>query len=148
MGDYLEYISRSLEDTISVGKEMAKRAKAGDVLCLSGPLGAGKTAFAKGFARGLGTPGHISSPTFTIMQIYDNGRLPLYHFDLYRLEGMFEDSAEDIGFFDYLDGCGVTLIEWAEYAEGFLPDRAIWVEIERIEDGSCEDGRKIYVREV
>jgi len=128
---------------------LAKDAEAGDVFCLLGELGAGKTAFAKGFARGLAITGHVNSPTFTIMQMYDSGRLPMYHFDLYRLMDFAEldaEALEDIGFFEYLDGDGVCLVEWAECAREFMPGDARWVEIRRAKDGSAADEREIYVR--
>ena len=128
-------ISYSPEDTMMFAGKLASKAGSGDVICLCGQLGAGKTAFAKGFAIGLGIKEHVNSPTFTLVQIYNNGRLPLYHFDLYRLTE-FEDTVqidpdtlEDIGFFEYMNADGVCLIEWAEYARNFIPDGATWVEI-------------------
>ena len=139
----MKFDSYSLEDTMAFGSEMAKKIKAGDIICLCGPLGAGKTAFAKGFARGLGVSSHVNSPTFTLLQIYENGQLPLYHFDLYRLAELLDentqidyDTLENIGFFDYLESEGVCLIEWAEYGREFIPDEAIWV---RIEGNDCKD---------
>ena len=152
----MKYESYSPEDTMGFGAEMAKKAKAGDVICLCGSLGAGKTAFAKGFAKGLGVAGHVNSPTFTLMQIYEDGRLPLYHFDLYRLMELLDeggqidvDTLEDIGFFDYLDGDGVCLIEWAEYGRDFMPDEAVWVRIERCDqkadDGNFAERRTIHI---
>ena len=137
----MKFNSYSPEDTMAFGADMAKKAEAGDIICLCGSLGAGKTAFAKGFASGLGVSGHVNSPTFTLMQVYDDGRLPLYHFDLYRLAELLEkdtqidyDTLEDIGFFDYLEASGVCLIEWAEYGRDYIPDEAIWIRIERNED--------------
>ena len=79
------YETKSAEETFAIGSKLADFANAGDILCLKGELGAGKTVFAKGFAKGLGISAHVTSPTFTLMQIYEEGRLPLYHFDLYRL---------------------------------------------------------------
>jgi len=119
--------SRSVEETLAIGEELGRQAKAGDVFCLCGSLGMGKTVFAKGFARGLGIEGNVNSPTFTLLQVYESGRLPLYHFDLYRL---IDDGAvgvedlEEIGFFECLDGDGVSLIEWAE---GVLGVDGVWV---------------------
>ena len=138
------YNSYSLEDTMAIACGLAQKAKKGDIICLCGPLGAGKTVFAQGFAKGLGVQGYVNSPTFTLMQIYDDGRLPCYHFDLYRLEAPDLDALEDIGFFEYLDSDGVCLIEWAEYARQFIPSGATWIEIER-NDRNFEE-RKLYVR--
>ena len=145
----MAYESYSPEDTMAVGAKMAKKAKAGDIICLCGSLGSGKTAFAQGFAQGLGVQGHVNSPTFTLMQIYDSGRLPLYHFDLYRLMELLDEDAQidsdtldDIGFLDYLDGSGVTLVEWAAYGRDTIPDRAIWVSIDR-DDSQREGYRRI-----
>ena len=142
-------ISRSLEETMAFAAKMAGQAKAGDIICLSGNLGAGKTAFAKGFAKGLGVSGHVNSPTFTLMQIYEDGRLPLYHFDLYRLAEFLQsgtqidaDTLDDIGFFEYLEDNAICLIEWAEYAIDLIPNNAIWVNIEIL-----DDFRKITVGE-
>lgn len=146
----MEYKSNSLEDTISFAQQLAKEAKRGDIICLSGSLGAGKTSFAKGFAKGLGVLEHVNSPTFTLMQIYDKGRIPLYHFDLYRLMDMaqefdFFDSLDDIGFCEYMDGDGVCLIEWAEYAKEVIPSTAKWIDIDGDSEGS-EFKRTIRIR--
>ena len=139
---------------MALAEDIAKKAKAGDIICLSGELGAGKTAFAKGFARGLEVLAHVSSPTFTLMQLYNNGRLPLYHFDLYRLGEELTENEKciidewtlyDIGFFEYLDLDGVCLIEWAEYAQHVIPSTAIWVRIRRSEDGSIAEKRTIHI---
>lgn len=126
---------------MAIAGSLAIKASSGDILCLSGELGAGKTAFAKGYAKGLGVCNHVSSPTFTLMQIYDDGRLPMYHFDLYRLmdSNIDTDSLDDIGFFEYLDGDGVSLIEWAECASEFIPEHALWIEIRKNGDGNKRD---------
>lgn len=143
----MRYNSKSVEDTMSLARELAQRANAGDIIALSGELGAGKTAFAQGFAKGLGIQGHVVSPTFTIMQIYEGGRLPMYHFDLYRLEGAEFEEFEEVGLLEYLDdGPGVALVEWAEYAGDIIPDGAVWVEIRRSDDGGFTDGREIHIR--
>ena len=144
------YHSSSPDETMAIARDMAKNARAGDIIALSGDLGAGKTVFVKGFAEGLGVKGIINSPTFTLMQIYDDGRLPIYHFDLYRLmdasyDDIDIDTLEEIGFFEYMDGdeassgAGVCLIEWAEYARGFIPDSAIWVELRRTDKADKSD---------
>jgi len=108
------------EETYQLGHEMAKKAKAGDVITLTGDLGVGKTVFTKGFADGLGIREDVNSPTFTILQIYEEGRLPLYHFDVYRIgdpEEMFE-----IGWDEYSTGEGVCLIEWADLIEELIEE--------------------------
>ena len=141
----------SIEDTLTLAAEIAQQAKAGDVFCLCGNLGAGKTAFAQGFARGLGIEGYVTSPTFTIMQTYENGRLPMYHFDLYRLAENDEDEIhaeilDDIGFEEYLNSDGVSLIEWAVYAKNNIPAEAVWVNIEP-DESKGEGYRLITVKE-
>ena len=96
------------EDTYNIGKEIAKLAKPGEIYCLYGDLGTGKTVFSQGFGAGLGIEEPISSPTFTILKEYDEGRLPFYHFDVYRIGSV--DEMEEIGYFDKIDGDGVCLI--------------------------------------
>ena len=120
--------SYSTEDTESLGIILGHEAKKGDVFCLTGNLGAGKTVFTKGFAKGLGYTGPVTSPTFTLMNEYVGGRLPLYHFDLYRLEGG-ESDLESIGYDEYFFGEGVALVEWAELAGDAIPPKAIWIKI-------------------
>lgn len=117
------------EETLLAGEEFSKTLKEGDVVALNGDLGAGKTVFVKGIAKGLHIADIVTSPTFTILREY-KGSLPLYHFDVYRIsdpEEMFE-----IGFSEYLDGCGVSVIEWAEKVEELLPQRRIDVLIKKI----------------
>ncbi|MCI5848766.1 MAG: tRNA (adenosine(37)-N6)-threonylcarbamoyltransferase complex ATPase subunit type 1 TsaE [Lachnospiraceae bacterium] len=125
----LEYESFKAEDTREFAKMLAKEAKEGQIYLLSGDLGTGKTAFAQGFAQGLGIEDYVNSPTFTIMQIYDKGRLPLYHFDVYRIG----DSSEmdELGYEEYFFGNGVSLVEWPEMIEDILPDDAIRITIEK-----------------
>lgn len=113
------YESFCAEDTFRIGKELAEQAQPGQIFALSGDLGTGKTVFAKGFAQGLGIDEPVSSPTFTILQIYEEGRLPLYHFDVYRIED--PEEMEEVGLDEYLEGDGVCLIEWAERIEEMLP---------------------------
>ena len=120
--------SFSAEETARIAEDYGRTAAPGDVICLSGPLGAGKTVFAQGFARGLGYNGRVTSPTFTIMQEYLGGRLPLYHFDLYRLEGGVVDL-EGIGYEDYFFAGGGCLIEWPEMAADAMPPNATMVEL-------------------
>ena len=120
--------SHSAEDTEKIGCELAKKALPGDIYCLSGELGAGKTVFAKGFAKGLGITARVTSPTFTILNEYGGGKVNLYHFDLYRLES--PEELVGIGFEEYLFGEGVTLIEWPEKAGNLLPAHAVHIKIE------------------
>lgn len=121
--------SNSSEETYNLGFELGKNACSGEVYTLVGDLGVGKTVFTQGFASGLGIAETVNSPTFTIVQVYDEGRLPLYHFDVYRIgdsEEMFE-----VGFEEYVYGDGVTLIEWANLIEDILPDNRIDIVIEK-----------------
>lgn len=113
------YISNSPSETFDLAFELSKEAKSGDVICLFGDLGVGKTCFTKGFAKGLGINEPVVSPTFTIVQVYDEGRLPLYHFDVYRIDDIYE--MDEIGYEDYFFGEGVSLIEWAEKIDDILP---------------------------
>ena len=131
-----------MEDTAKYAYEMAVNAEPGQVYALIGDLGVGKTVFTKGFAEGLGIEEPVSSPTFTILQIYEEGRLPLYHFDVYRIEE--PEEMEEVGFDDYIYGEGVCLIEWANRIEESLPEETIYVVIEKdLEKGM--DYRKITV---
>ena len=138
--------SSSVEETQKIAAGIAAQVKPGGILCLCGELGAGKTAFAQGFAKGMGYTGYVNSPTFTLLQIYEGGRLPIYHFDLYRLEGQLDEgSLEEIGFFDCIDGTGLCLIEWANYAREYIPKEAAWLEIRRVANGSLPEEREIHV---
>lgn len=132
------------EDTFALGKSLGAKAKAGDVFCLDGDLGTGKTVFTQGFARGLGIEEPVNSPTFTIIQQYDSGRLPLYHFDVYRIGDISE--MDEVGYEDCFYGEGVTLIEWSGLIREILPDRVTRVRIEKdLEKGF--DYRVITVEE-
>jgi len=111
--------SYSVEDTIAYAKKLAGEVRPGDIICLDGDLGVGKTVFAKGFAQGLGITSPITSPTFTIMNIYESGRLPLYHYDVYRIED--ESEMDELGYEEYFFGQGVTLIEWASQIPDCIP---------------------------
>ena len=131
-----------MEETAKYAFEMAQNAEPGHVYALIGDLGVGKTVFTKGFAEGLGIEEPVSSPTFTILQIYEEGRLPLYHFDVYRIEE--PEEMEEVGFDDYIYGDGVCLIEWANRIEEILPEETIYIVIEKdLEKGM--DYRKITV---
>ncbi|GFI61068.1 tRNA threonylcarbamoyladenosine biosynthesis protein TsaE [Clostridiales bacterium] len=118
----------SCEATENFGYEIGKKAKSGEIYCLSGDLGAGKTVFTKGFARGLGIEEHITSPTFTLINEY-YGRLPLYHFDVYRVAD--SEEMEYVGCDEYFFGDGVCLIEWAELISDIIPPNAKWIKIDK-----------------
>lgn len=119
----------SPEETFDAGYELGRQAQKGEVICLNGDLGTGKTVFTQGFAKGLGIYGIINSPTFTIVQEYEEGRLPLYHFDVYRIGDISE--MEEIGYEDYFYGDGVCLIEWSTLIEEILPEHVKNVTIEK-----------------
>lgn len=138
------YESMSEKDTFEFGKKLGEKATAGQIICLDGDLGVGKTVFTQGFAKGLGIEDSVNSPTFTIIQIYDEGRLPLYHFDVYRI-GEPEEMYE-IGYEEYFFGEGVCLIEWSKLIEELIPDEAITVTIEK-DLSKGLDYRKISVEE-
>lgn len=121
--------TRSAKETFDLGVELGQKAKRGQVYTLVGDLGVGKTVFTQGLAEGLGITEPISSPTFTIVQEYDEGRLPFYHFDVYRIGDISE--MDEIGFEDYVYGEGVSLIEWANLIEEILPDDCIAITIEK-----------------
>lgn len=127
-------ISHSPSETMDYGQRLAAELRAGDVLALTGDLGAGKTCLVKGIARGLGILQEITSPTFTLINEYVGGRLPLYHVDLYRLDSA--EQALQIGLDDYLGRDGVTVIEWAEKVESLLPPTTRRLRIEFIADNS------------
>ena len=114
------YDSFSAEETYDIGRALAEKAVPGEIYALSGDLGVGKTVFTKGFAAGLGITEPVNSPTFTILQVYEGGRLPLYHFDVYRIGDV--EEMEEVGLDDYLFGKGVCLIEWAEQIAECLPE--------------------------
>ena len=120
----MKFESFSAEETYALGKKLGEEAKPGAVYCLSGDLGVGKTVFTKGFAVGLGVTDTVNSPTFTIVQVY-NGRLPFYHFDVYRIEE--PEEMEEIGYEDYFYGDGACMIEWAELIEELIPADAVKV---------------------
>ncbi len=136
--------TRSAEETYQLGVEIGKQAVSGQVYTMVGDLGVGKTVFTQGIACGLGIKEPISSPTFTIVQVYDEGRLPFYHFDVYRIGDISE--MDEIGYEDYIYGEGVSLIEWANLIEEILPDNRMTITIEKdLEQGF--DYRKITIEE-
>ena len=127
-------ISNSAEETIAHGHAIAATLRRGDVLALCGDLGAGKTHFVKGVAAGLAASASVTSPTFTLIHEYPGGRLPLIHFDFYRLED--EDEALKIGLDEYLDGDGACVIEWADKFPAILPPHTRWLRFTHREDGA------------
>ena len=136
--------TRSAEETFNLGVEIGKKAVKGQVFTLVGDLGVGKTVFTQGLAKGLDIMESISSPTFTIVQVYDEGRLPFYHFDVYRIGDISE--MDEIGYEDYVYGEGVSLIEWANLIEEILPENRTSIMIEKdLEQGF--DYRKITTEE-
>lgn len=129
-------------ETFELGRKMGEEARPGQIIALNGDLGVGKTIFTKGLAEGLGIREPISSPTFTIVQIYEEGRLPLYHFDVYRIGD--PEEMDEIGYEDYFFGQGVSLVEWAELIEELMPEDTIWIKIgKNLEKGF--DYRRIEV---
>ncbi|MGN8888736.1 tRNA (adenosine(37)-N6)-threonylcarbamoyltransferase complex ATPase subunit type 1 TsaE [Blautia sp. HCP28S3_G10] len=134
----------SPEETFELGKKIGSRAKAGQVYTLTGDLGTGKTVFTQGVAAGLGLTEPVNSPTFTIVQVYEEGRLPFYHFDVYRIGDI--EEMEEIGYDDYFFGNGICLIEWAELIEEILPEDRISITIQKnLEKGF--DYRQITIEE-
>ncbi len=132
----------SPQETYELGEALGRQARPGDVYCLDGDLGVGKTVFTQGFAAGLGIEEPVNSPTFTIVQQYEDGRLPFYHFDVYRIGDVGE--MDEIGYEECFYGQGVSLIEWAGLIREILPETAIQVTIEKdLEKGF--DYRKIIV---
>ena len=121
--------SFSAEDTFAYGRKCGQVAKAGQVFCLYGDLGVGKTVFTQGFAEGLGITEPVSSPTFTIVQVYEEGRLPFYHFDVYRIAD--PEEMYEVGFDDYIEGDGVCFIEWANLIDDLLPEERTEITIEK-----------------
>lgn len=132
------------KETYQLGLDLGKKAKRGEVYCLLGDLGVGKTVFTQGFADGLEIKEPICSPTFTIVQVYESGRIPLYHFDVYRIADV--EEMDEIGYEDYFYSEGVCLIEWANLIEEILPEEITVIRIEKdLEKGF--DYRKISLGE-
>ena len=138
------YETYSPEETRELGRKIGERANPGDVYALNGELGVGKTTFTQGIAEGLGITEPVCSPTFTIVQVYEEGRLPFYHFDVYRIEE--PEEMEEIGYEEYFYGKGLCLVEWASLIEEILPEDSREVLIEKdLEKGF--DYRRITIRE-
>ena len=141
----MKYITDSYEETEKVAAEFARGLKGGEVIAMYGDLGAGKTAFVRGMARALGIQDHITSPTFTILNVYEGGRLPLYHFDVYRIAD--PDEMYEIGYEDYIGSDGVAVIEWAELIDDILPDEYLRIDISR-DSLDDDDHREISIGRV
>ena len=129
-----KYTTKSPEETESIGFRLAQTLRGGEVIAFRGGLGMGKTCFTRGLARGLGFTGTVTSPTFALINEYIGGRLPLYHFDMYRISGW--DDLYSTGFFDYLETDAYILAEWSENVFGALPDDAVIIEIEKIDENT------------
>ena len=139
-----KYETHDPEETFEVGRKIGMNAKPGQIYTLTGDLGVGKTVFTQGVAAGLGITEPVNSPTFTVIQEYEDGRLPFYHFDVYRIGDL--EEMEEIGYDDYFFGQGICLIEWAELIEEILPEKRIEVTIEKdLEKGF--EYRKITIEE-
>lgn len=139
----MTYVTNSPAETEALGQRLAERLQPGDVIAYTGDLGAGKTAFTRGLARGLGITERITSPTFTIVNEYLGGRLPLFHFDMYRLGS--SDELYEIGWEDYLARGGVCAVEWSEIVADALEEDCIRVDIRQ---GDTENQRKITIEGV
>lgn len=133
------FLSNSAEDTERIAENIGKTLSGGEVIAFRGDLGMGKTCFTRGLVRGLNYEGEVTSPTFALINEYLGGRLPVFHFDMYRISSW--EELYSCNFFEYLEENGVVVVEWSENIENALPDNTIYVELEK----SGEDGRKITV---
>ena len=140
----MEWMTNSAQETEQLGERLGRKLTPGAVIAYTGDLGAGKTAFTRGLARGLDVPERVTSPTFTIVNEYEGGRLPLFHFDMYRLSD--SDELFDIGWEDYLARGGVCAVEWSERIEDALPPDTKTVTILRCPEN--DDWRRIHVEGV
>jgi len=136
----MEYITNGEGETEELGRRLGQALEPGAVIAFTGDLGAGKTAFTRGLARGLDIPDRVTSPTFTIVNEYEGGRLPLFHFDMYRLGS--SDELFDIGWEDYLARGGVCAVEWSENVDDALDEDTIRIDIRR---GDSDDQRRIEI---
>ena len=128
----IRFLSRSTRETEEFAAAFAEKLRPGDVIACRGGMGAGKTAFARGLARGLGLTDEVSSPTFALAHEYTHGNISLYHFDMYRVSGF--DELYSTGFFDYLEAGSILAVEWSENIEAALPPGTIRVELERLDE--------------
>lgn len=138
----MELIVNNIDETIAIGRQIGELAKAGDIICLTGDLGSGKTHFTKGIALGLNIRDDITSPTFTIVNEYDGGRLKLNHFDVYRVND--PDEIEAIGFDEYIFSEAVTVIEWANYIDVLIPEESLNISITKLPERG-ENFRKLVI---
>ena len=136
--------TKNAKETFQLGQKIGKKALPGQIYTLNGDLGVGKTVFTQGVASGLEIGEPVNSPTFTILQEYEGGRLPFYHFDVYRLSC--EEEMDDIGYEEYFFGDGVCLVEWAELFPDLIPKEAIWLTVEK-DFAKGEDYRRITLRQ-
>lgn len=134
----------SEKETFDLGYAIGREAKAGKIYALTGDLGTGKTVFTKGVAAGLSVKEQVNSPTFTIVQVYESGRLPFYHFDVYRIGDL--EEMDEIGYEDYFFGEGLCLVEWAELIKELMPEETVWITIEK-DLSKGFDHRKITFKE-
>ena len=142
MKEIFSVITKDESQTMLIGEKMAGIIEKGSVITLVGDLGAGKTHFVKGFAKGMNCTNLVTSPTFTLLNVYDNGKMPIYHFDMYRLSSL--EEAEELGFNEYFDLStldGVSIVEWPQQVEGLINVTHFQVEIQKIDDSE----RKITV---
>lgn len=137
----MEFIVDTADSTMKLGKKLGELVQSGDIICITGDLGAGKTHFTKGVAEGLGINEPITSPTFTIVNEYE-GRLKLYHFDVYRVCD--PDEIEAIGFDEYIFSDAVSIIEWSNFIEELIPEEHIWIDIKKVPEQGI-DFRKISI---
>ena len=137
------FTSNSAEETVAIGRRYGTGAKKGDVFALAGDLGAGKTQFVKGFVTALESRADVTSPTVTLLHEYNGGRLPIYHFDFYRLDS--REAVARLGFDDYIFGDGVCLIEWADRFSEIIPPSAKWIGFEIQSDESTRVIRELNV---
>ncbi|KRL13489.1 tRNA (adenosine(37)-N6)-threonylcarbamoyltransferase complex ATPase subunit type 1 TsaE [Schleiferilactobacillus perolens] len=138
-----EIETNGAQETIRLGKALGELAQPGDVILLDGDLGAGKTTLTKGIARGLGISRPVKSPTFTLIREYPEGRIPLYHMDIYRLEN---GGAEDLGLEEYFEGDGVSVVEWSQFIPALLPEDYVRIALDRT--GRDDDARRIKITAV
>jgi tRNA threonylcarbamoyladenosine biosynthesis protein TsaE len=135
----LKYLTQSTEETSKIGEQLGKLVGIGNIICLSGDLGAGKTAFTKGIAKGLGVADYVTSPTYTIINEYE-GKIPLYHFDVYRLNDV--EEMYELGYEEYFFGDGVVVLEWADIVKEIIPKERLWI---TILNSKGDDSREIIM---